>query len=361
MRMLAGAGIAAALLLGAAPALAHQGNPHYRSTVERITPPVKGVTATVLNFDDRIQIQNTSGRTVVIDGYDGKPYARLLADRTVQVNTNNPAYYLNDDRYADATVPKGLGTTPKWKLVDRTGRFEWHDHRSHYMSPKVPPKVTDQDKRTFIFDWKVPIEVDGAQGHDRRHAVLGPAPARVAADGADLGLGRGADPALAGRVRDPAAALGAGAGARPRRHGETARSRLRRRRAAARCRRRRDAHATLEATAPQRGARLDAPPRAGRAALRRVGERVARRREGVRRRAATRSQQGVAFHPGGRGDGSPCGCARGLPDGGYTATYRVISADSHPVSGGFTFTVGDGRRGLRVGRRPAEGPVGRAR
>ena len=30
-----------------------------------------------------------------------------------------------------------------------------------------------------------------------------------------------------------------------------------------------------------------------------------------------------------------------LPDGVYTATYRVVSADSHPVTGGFTFTVGD--------------------
>jgi hypothetical protein len=164
MRMLAGAGIAAALLLGAAPALAHQGNPHYRTTVQQITPPIQGVTATVLNFDDRIQIQNTSGRTVVIDGYDGRPYARLLADRTVQVNTNNPAYYLNDDRYADAKVPKGLGSAPHWKLVDRTGRFEWHDHRSHYMSPTVPPKVKDKDKRTFIFDWKVPIQVGPTKG-----------------------------------------------------------------------------------------------------------------------------------------------------------------------------------------------------
>lgn len=29
-----------------------------------------------------------------------------------------------------------------------------------------------------------------------------------------------------------------------------------------------------------------------------------------------------------------------LPDGLYTATYRVISADSHPISGGITFTLG---------------------
>lgn len=31
----------------------------------------------------------------------------------------------------------------------------------------------------------------------------------------------------------------------------------------------------------------------------------------------------------------------GLPDGGYVVTYRVISADSHPVGGVRTFTVGD--------------------
>ena len=32
---------------------------------------------------------------------------------------------------------------------------------------------------------------------------------------------------------------------------------------------------------------------------------------------------------------------RDLPDGAYTATYRVVSADSHPVAGGFSFSVGD--------------------
>lgn len=31
----------------------------------------------------------------------------------------------------------------------------------------------------------------------------------------------------------------------------------------------------------------------------------------------------------------------GLPDGGYVVTWRVISADSHPISGVVTFTVGD--------------------
>ncbi|WP_222269951.1 copper resistance CopC/CopD family protein [Modestobacter marinus] len=32
----------------------------------------------------------------------------------------------------------------------------------------------------------------------------------------------------------------------------------------------------------------------------------------------------------------------GLPDASYVVTYRVVSADSHPISGAFSFVVGDG-------------------
>jgi hypothetical protein len=164
VRILAGAVAAAVLAVAAPAALAHQGNPHYRSQVVQVSPPVRGVTVTVLNYDDRLQLQNTSGKPVVIEDYENKPYARVLADRTVQVNTNSHAYYLNDDRYADVTVPKGLGSQPHWKLVSRTGRFEWHDHRMHWMGKADPPQLEDKSKRTHIFDWKVPITVGGQAG-----------------------------------------------------------------------------------------------------------------------------------------------------------------------------------------------------
>jgi hypothetical protein len=157
--------VAVAMLLLAAPAaLAHQGNPNYRSEVKRITPATSGVTVTVLNYDDRLQLQNTSGKTVVVDDYEDKPYARVLGDGTVQVNTNSKAYYLNDDRYAEVSVPDGLGDAPNWKSLSKTGRFEWHDHRMHWMSKSDPPQLEDKDVRTHILDWKVPITVDGKPG-----------------------------------------------------------------------------------------------------------------------------------------------------------------------------------------------------
>ena len=164
MRTLIAAAAAAVLLAGAPLAAAHQGNPNMRSEVTAITPETDGVTVTVLNNDDRLELHNTSGKDVVIAGYEDEPYARVLGDGTVEVNTNSEAFYLNDDRYGDVKVPANLGSEPKWKRLSKTGRFEWHDHRMHWMSQSRPPQVSDENAETHIFDWRVPITIAGAQG-----------------------------------------------------------------------------------------------------------------------------------------------------------------------------------------------------
>jgi hypothetical protein len=165
MRRALALGVAAALLFAQAAA-AHQGNPNYRSIVDSVTPAVKGLTLHVLNYDDRFELTNHSGQTVTVQGYDGEPYARVLADGTVELNKRSPAYYLNDDRYADVKVPAIADpkAPPQWSVVDKTGTVQWHDHRMHWMSKSMPPQVKDKSKRTKVFDYAVPLSVGGQPG-----------------------------------------------------------------------------------------------------------------------------------------------------------------------------------------------------
>jgi copper transport protein len=101
------------------------------------------------------------------------------------------------------------------------------------------------------------------------------------------------------------------------------------------------AHAVLEDSTPSRGDQVAHAP--NRVELR-FDEPVEIAFGAVRVYDARggRVDTGPTEHPGGRGSTVAVDLRRGLGDGIYTATYRVISADSHPVSGGFTFTVGAG-------------------
>ncbi len=154
--------VAALLLAVLAPAsVAHQGNPNYRSVLRGVTPAQPGLKLVVVNYDDSFELTNRTGRTVVVQGYENEPYARVLPDGTVQVNRRSPASYLNDQRTGDAPVPASASAkaAPQWQTVDRTGRFIWHDHRMHWMGTARPAAVKDPGKKTKIFDYAIPLRV----------------------------------------------------------------------------------------------------------------------------------------------------------------------------------------------------------
>ena len=153
-------------LLMAGPALAHEGNPDYRSVIDRVTPQVPGVSFEVLSYDSYFQLLDQHGHEVVIYGYENEPYARVLKDGTVQVNERSPALYLNDTRFPTSQVPPIANpkAPPKWKTVDDSGTFLWHDHRMHYGSTATPPQVTDASRKTKVFDYTVPLRIDGRKG-----------------------------------------------------------------------------------------------------------------------------------------------------------------------------------------------------
>ena len=105
-----------------------------------------------------------------------------------------------------------------------------------------------------------------------------------------------------------------------------------------------DAHAELISTEPASGEQLDAAPE--RVVLR-FTESVDVADEAVEVLTAggDRIDAGDPGHPG--GDGSSVAVdLPDLDDGTYVVSWRVVSSDSHPVSGAFTFGVGDAAASL---------------
>jgi hypothetical protein len=166
MRIVTWVAAAAALLVGVPVALAHEGSPNFLSQVNQVTPAAPGVDVEVLNRDDRLLLRNSGDATVLIEGYDGEPYARIEPDGTVSVNTDSKAYYINEERDGEVAVPGGVDGKgePRWKEVSKTGRFEWHDHRMHYMGKGTPPGVKDKGERQKLQDYAIPIRVGSAKG-----------------------------------------------------------------------------------------------------------------------------------------------------------------------------------------------------
>ncbi|MFI1563743.1 copper resistance protein CopC [Streptomyces sp. NPDC020490] len=114
------------------------------------------------------------------------------------------------------------------------------------------------------------------------------------------------------------------------------------------------AHAELLATTPAAGAALDRAPRA---VTLRFSEAVEVTGDGLRvlgpdgSRADTGHTAAVPDRPG----ALTVPLESGVPDGTYVVSWRAVSADSHPVHGAFTFTVGrtDGAGANRAPGLPA--------
>jgi copper transport protein len=107
------------------------------------------------------------------------------------------------------------------------------------------------------------------------------------------------------------------------------------------------AHARLEGTSPRQGAVVKKEPAA---VIFEFDEPVEGNFGAVRvyDAAGERVDEGDAFHPDGEGPKLGVHLKPGLPDGSYTATYRVVSADGHIVSSGYVFSIG------KEGKAPTE-------
>jgi hypothetical protein len=166
--------ILVAALAIAAAAQAHGppgGGVGYESSISGLKPRVLGVLVNVLGGDDRLQLVNYSGKTIVVLGYEGEPFLRFTSNGVYE-NVRSPATYLSRERDPDeARVPASADAkaSPVWRKATRGSTFGWHDHRIRWTGSDLPPAVERAPSEIhLIFRWRVPALADG-----KRFAIEG--------------------------------------------------------------------------------------------------------------------------------------------------------------------------------------------
>lgn len=203
---------AAILLAGAAPASAHTdrgvAGSNFAGRILATSAAMPGVTLEVTEFGDSLTALNASSETLTVYGYSDEEYLRIGPDG-VWRNANSPATYLNLGRDGDVDLPANADAAaePDWRQVSTRPRYEWHDHRTHWMLDSLPPRVAaDPASEHTVIEWEVPLAYAGeavtVEGEltwspPPRAAVWWPVYAVILLAGLAAGLGRTARPLAA--------------------------------------------------------------------------------------------------------------------------------------------------------------------
>ncbi len=122
-------------------------------------PPIPGLEIDALGGDGQLELVNGSGAVIVVLGYENEPYLRF-DERGVEVNVRSPTHHANEDAAPPATA--SAGAPPVWESLTPKRRWQWHDHRVHWMGNQPPPVVREQpDVRHRILEWRIPATADG--------------------------------------------------------------------------------------------------------------------------------------------------------------------------------------------------------
>ena len=159
------AALAVAVLTVATPAQAHDGRHDFESLIEEVTPIRlgAGIEIRMIDYDERIELVNRSGETVIVEGYEGEPYARVESGGPVSLNLRSPSLAASNDRWG-RTPPGGredADAPPRWVQVGGDGTLSWFDRRSHYRQTGVPDAVADPTVRQKLWDYRIPLRVGG--------------------------------------------------------------------------------------------------------------------------------------------------------------------------------------------------------
>lgn len=151
---------------------------NYRTRITDVSD-IAGLTASTIGLDGGIRIRWNGPGTLIVAGYEGEPYLRFDASG-VATNMRSAATWINQDRAGTGTVPATVDPTadPEWRQVATTTTYQWHDHRTHWMTTVDPPQVQQDPSRSHVIypRWEIPLTVDGAAAFIAGDLTWAPAP-----------------------------------------------------------------------------------------------------------------------------------------------------------------------------------------
>ena len=148
--------IVAALVLPSTAAAHGPVDPAASSYLARLGHLPQGLTAQVIDGDQRLWLHVDPRRTVVVLDYQGAPYLRFSRGG-VAVNTASAMYYLNQVPAQTPPATTGPRVPRRWSRVSGGHSYGWHDGRLHALATTaLAPGAT------YLGRWQVPLRVDGA-------------------------------------------------------------------------------------------------------------------------------------------------------------------------------------------------------
>jgi hypothetical protein len=178
-RVLTIAAAAVALLFAtAAPAAAHAADApdatNYRTTITGLTPALPGVEVRAIEAGARLELVNTSSRTVEVLGYSNEPYLDVRPDGVYE-NVNSPATYLNATLNGGVVPPATAdpAAPPQWRKIADQPIARWHDKRARWTQLQPPPAVAaNPGQQQRIADWSVPLRMADDLSEVQIHGTL---------------------------------------------------------------------------------------------------------------------------------------------------------------------------------------------
>ena len=162
--------VAVVLVISAAfPSLAsaHVGRtlPVATSFTARITGPVAGLRADVVDGDQTLWLQAPAAALVLVPGALGEPLLRFDS-RGVWLNLRSPTAQADRIDRFDLRPSADLRARPLWHRVTDGHAYAWHEHRLHALEPLA----RGRSSAGAVGPWSVPVVVDGRRL--RLHGVL---------------------------------------------------------------------------------------------------------------------------------------------------------------------------------------------